>query len=160
MTFDVDSKDVTEAIRGLNRADPEDAIDESFREQTPALVREARGRMSSRDGGGTYPRRSGMITEDRKGMRLNVGGTYPWGRGAEFGSRTSMVFGRRVPNSSLTRAHFAPWSGKTFTIRGKVGYLIGETLRRNVDDMGESALDAVSDEYLASLKREGVVTRG
>ena len=158
--FDVDADDVAEAIRGLKKADPEDAAADSFREQTPALVREARGRMSSRDGGGTYPRRSGMITEDRAGMRINVGGSYPWARGAEFGSRTSMVFGRRVPNSSLSRPHFAPWSGKKFTLTGKVGYLVGETLRRNVDEMSETALDDVADEYLAELKRSGVRVSG
>lgn len=160
MAFDVDSKDVGEAIRGLKRTDPEETAAESFREQTPALVNEARGRMSSRDGGGTYPRRSGQITEDRSGIRLNVGGAFPWAKGAEFGSRSAWVFGRRLPASSLSRPQFAAWSGQTFSLNGKVGYHIGETLRQNVDDMAQTALDDVADEYVAELKRAGVPTRG
>lgn len=159
-TFDLESKDVAEAIRGLKRADPEEAADDSFRESTKAIVRDARGNMTSRRGGGTYPRRSGMITEDRNGVKINVGGSYPWARGAEFGSRTSMVFGRRVSNASLSRPHFAPWSGQSFSISGKVGYLVGEALRDNVEEMAEDAIEAVADEYLAELKKSGVKTRG
>ena len=159
MVWKVDAPDVGEAIRGLKRADVDETVTDSFREQTPALVNEARGRMASRAGGGTYPRRSGMITSDRAGMKLNAG-RFPWAAGAEFGSLTSMVFGRRVSNASMSRPHFAPWTSGTFTLRGKVGYLVGETLRKNAEDMAETAVEDVHDEIVSELKRSGVRVRG
>lgn len=156
----VESKDLDQAIRALKRTDADEAAAESFRKSTPEVVKDARSNLASRNGGGTYPRRRGMITEDRDGVRLNVGGTYPWAKGAEFGANSVWVFGRRLPASSARRRQFAPWSGAAFTIKGRTGHLIGDAIRENVDDMADEAVEAVADEYVANLKKAGVPARG
>ena len=160
MVLTVESKDLAQAVKGLRRADPEKTATDSFTESVPAVVKDARSNMARRKGGGTYPRRSGMIVADKSGVRLNVGGAYPWAKGAEFGANSGWVFGRRVPASSMKRRQFAPWSGRTFSLTGQTSYLIGQAVKDRADDMGSDAVEAVGHDYVAALKKAGVPARG
>jgi len=86
--------------------------------------------MQGRSGGGTYPRRAGMITTRAQGIVLNAGSTYPWAFGAEFGAERAWVFGRVTSQSKLAKRQFAPWGTNRMRLRGRSfqGWLIAPAM--------------------------------
>lgn len=143
------------ATRDLDRVG-EDALADGAK----TTARKAQKKVRSRPGGGTYPRRAGMITFQRRPPAVVVAASrFPWAIGAEWGSRSAWVFGRRVPATSISRRQFPPFRGNTFSLKGRAGYLVAPVLRRDADGIGKDALEEVLDEYVGELRKRGVAVR-
>ena len=127
------SKDATRAVRALGEVDRD--VQGEVRKLVKTGVKAVRiiavSNMRRRAGGGTYPRRSGMIEAMSDGVRLNAGGAYPWAFGAEFGAHQVWLWGRPRSQESLTRRTFAPWGGNFIRIRGQTyrGWLIAPAMQ-------------------------------
>ena len=126
------SKDAQKAVQALGDVDR--LVQLEVRKLVKAGMKAVRGvavaNMSGRAGGGTYPRRSGMISAMADGVRLNAGSAYPWAFGAEFGAHKAWVFGRVSSQDALSRRQFAPWGGNQIRIRGQTyrGWLIAPAM--------------------------------
>jgi hypothetical protein len=79
------------------------------------VVREGRSRLSNREGNFRQRRQPGSfgseLSSNRKGATVfvNRDGTSP---AAEFGAKTAMVFGKRIPQTKLKSRTAGGWSRK------------------------------------------------
>ena len=126
------SKDAQRAVQALGDIDRQVQLEVRRLVKTgmKAVRVMAVANMRRRAGGGTYPRRAGMIEAMSDGVRLNTG-AYPWAAGAEFGAHKAWVFGRVTSQDALSRRQFAPWGGSQIRIRGQSfkGWLIAPAMQ-------------------------------
>lgn len=131
---------LSQALRGLTKVDKEagTAARDLVRAAAKDIQTRAQAKMGRRPGGGSYPRRAGMIgrSASNKGGGISLkGGRYPWAWGAEFGARRAWIYGRGNIQTNLKRRQFPIWRGNQFVIRGRggPGWIIQPTIRENLD---------------------------
>lgn len=131
---------LTEALRGLAKVDREagSAARDLLKESAATIQKAAQARLAGRPGGGTYPRRTGMVgrSASNKGGGISLKGSrYPWAWGAEFGARRAWVYGKVNVQSNLRRRQFPIWRGNQFVVRGRggPGWIIQPTIRAHLD---------------------------
>lgn len=154
---------LTEALRALNRVNKEAGTmaRELVREGAKTIQTEAQRRARGRAGGGTYPRRMGMIgrSASTKGGAIKLAGSkYPWAWGAEYGARRAWVFGRVTTQGRLRRRQFPVWRGNQFVVRGASGpgWLIQPAIRAKLERVLTDMADGLSELISRELDRARV----
>jgi len=153
-----DAGKAADAIAAMSRAMPRETRD-AITANLPPVVRAAQANVAG--AGGTYPRRSGMVSADRDGVRLNVGSRYPWAKGAEFGANNAWVFGTKMPASRLSRPQFPRWAGRVDEmVTGRAGYIIGKAIRANLARFTDGVADDLTGAYTTRFRSAGLRARG
>lgn len=141
---------LTEALRGLNTVDREAGRTARalLADGAKTIQHAAQAKLGRRPGGGTYPRRTGMVgrSASAKGAGVTLrGGRYPWAWGAEYGARRAWVWGRVTVQSKLRRRQFPIWRGNQFVVRGRggPGWIIQPAIRENLDRVLEGIADGL-----------------
>lgn len=155
---------LSESIRALGKVS-RDLANEArglIRDEAKHLQREAQSRLQRRPGGGSYPRRKGMIRygATNRGGTLSIvaGNRYPWAFGAEFGARRAWVFGRVTSAAVLSRRQFAPWAGNQFRVTSPSGpgWIVQPTIRDNLPRIKREISSGLSDLLERELRAAGV----
>ena len=124
-------------------------------------------RVGRRPGGGSYPRRSGMIgySATGKGAAVKLKGAnprYPMAWGAEYGAKRAWVFGRVTTQGKLRRRQYPVWRGNQFVTRGRSGpgWIIQPTIRENMDRVVADIADGLDLLLNAEMNKAGVPRSG
>lgn len=160
-SFEVDG--LSEAVKAMSRFDKETgkAARDEMRAAAVKVQKAAQAKSKGRPGGGSYPRRLGMIGRSvtTKGAGINLRGKkYPWAWGAEFGARRAWVFGRVTTQGKLRRRQFPVWRGSQFVTRGRSGpgWIIQPTIRKMLPQITEEIADGMSKVLSDALTKAGV----
>lgn len=154
---------LAETITALGRVDRELAAEAraELRNAAKTVKVTAQTRLTTRPGGGTYPRRRGMIGHRASGKGAAVllrGDKHPWAWGAEFGAKRAWVWGQVTTQGRLRKRQFPVWRGNQFVVRGVSGpgWIIQPTIRRLLPRLEEEVADGISAIYRKALDRAGV----
>ncbi len=154
---------LTEALKALSRFDRETGQEARsvLREGAKLIQTKSQAKLGRRPGGGSYPRRRGMIGRSvtLRGGGINLKGRrYPWAWGAEFGAKRAWVFGKVTVQSRLRRRQFPIWRGNQFVVRGRggPGWIIQPTIRENIDRVTRDIADGIDDLIDETMKRAKV----
>lgn len=154
---------LTESIKALTRVDRElgARARDLIRTEAVIIAADAKSRLGNRPGGGTYPRRAGMIRRkaNQKGAEIGLAvSRYPWARGAEFGAKRAWVFGRVTTQGKLRRRQFPVWRGNQFVVRGGSGpgWVIQPAIRANIDAASKRIGDGLIDLFDEAFRAAGV----
>lgn len=154
---------LTEAIKALSRFDKETGKEarDLLREGAKTIQKASQRKLSGRPGGGSYPRRKGMIgrSASQKGGGITLRQKkYPWAYAAEFGAKRAWVFGRVTTQAKLRRRQFPVWRGNRFVVRGRSGpgWIIQPAIRENIDKVTRKIADGLFDLLITTLNRAGV----
>ena len=124
----------TRARQSRQEAGAEPATCYVWRRRPP---KPAQARMKGPPGGGTHPRRAGMMADpQQQGWRSVIESRQiPVGLGRRIGARRAWVWGRKNVQSNLKRRQFPIWRGNQFVVRvrGGPGWIIQPTIRDNID---------------------------
>jgi len=165
--YAVRADDLSAAVRALGRFDRDlqrEAKD-ALRTGAKTIQAAAQAKVARRPGGGTYPRRRGMVgrsvTQRGAGIKLR-GKKYPWAWGAEWGAKRAWVFGRVTTQGKLSRRQFPVWRGNQFVIRGRSGpgWIIQPAIRENLDRVTEQIVDDLGDVMYRALRQAGLKPKG
>jgi hypothetical protein len=159
----IQTEGLTESLRALKRVDDDlgNEARELLRAAAKVIQVDAQGRPGRRPGGGSYPRRRGMVGRSATSQGAAVtlrGARYPWAWGAEFGAKRAWVFGRVLIQSRLRRRQFPVWRGNQFVVRGSSGpgWIIAPAIRANLDRVTKQVADGIDDLYDRAFSRAGV----
>lgn len=151
---------LTEALRGLNRVDRDagKAARLLLADGAKTIKAAAQAKVGRRPGGGSYPRRSGMVgrSATAKGAGVTLrGARYPWAWGAEFGARRAWIYGRVTLASKLRRRQFPIWRGNQFVVRGRggPGWIIQPAIRENIDRVLEGIAEGLERTIADAVRR-------
>lgn len=154
------SKDARNAAKAIGVVDRE--VQREIKGLIKLGVRAARqravGNMKARHGGGTYPRRAGMIEAMVDSIKLNRGSQYPWAFGSEFGAQRAWVFGRVTSQEKLSRRQFAPHGANSVTIRGQTyrGWLIAPAMEELDKFLTPAILEEIQTLVAVEHRKRGV----
>ena len=124
------------------------------------IAQDARSSMSSRSGGGGYPRDAGdAIRVKAATLELNTG-SHPYAFGAEFGARRAWIFGEVTTAKSINFAQFAPFGGSGFALRGRVaGYHIGPAIVKWEPLLTAQLNKSINEMLVKDQRKRGVNSR-
>ena len=161
-TFAVRADDLAAAIRALGRFDRDLQAEakDALRDGAKTIQTAAQKKIPGRPGGGSYPRRKGMVGRSRtaKGAGITLRGKkYGYAWGAEYGAKRAWVYGRVTTQGKLSRRQFPVWRGNQFVVRGKSGpgWIIQPAIRENIDKVTDQIaedLEAVFAEAMTMAK--------
>lgn len=156
---------LTESIKALKKASDETGAEARLliRDAAQSVQQGAQKRAKSRPGGGSYPRRKGMIKRSatNRGAAVAVtgrGSRYPWGPAAEYGAKRAWVYGRVTTQGSLRRRQFPVWRGNQFVIRGRSGpgWLVQPEIRKQLPRIEQELGQGLRELLDRELRRAGV----
>jgi hypothetical protein len=132
----------------------------ALRDAAKVVQFDAQRRISGRPGGGSYPRRRGMVGRSgtNKGAAVKLRGSkYPWAWGAEYGAKRAWVFGRVTTQGQLRRRQFPVWRGNQFVVRGRggPGWAIQPAIRRNLPRVTADIEEALGELVREAFRRQG-----
>lgn len=163
----LDVEGLTEAIKALNRANRDLGREARslIRDEAVIISADAKARLGRRPGGGTYPRKSGMIRRktNQKGAEIGLKGSrYPWAFGAEFGAKRAWVWGLVTLQSKLRQRQFPVWRGNQFVVRGGggPGWVIQPAIRDNLPAAATRIAVGIGELFDTALRKEGVPRSG
>lgn len=147
-----------ESLTALRRFDDatKRAVPKALRDGAAVIRVEAQDRLGGRPGGGSYPRRRGMIRSGAQAARASayVGykasalARYPWALGAEFGANRAWVFGRVTLQSELSR--------RQFPTRNPTGWIVAPAVVDKVPEVEELIVALLDAILTQALDRAGV----
>ena len=154
------------SITALRRFDREasNEVRRIMRAETNEIRDTSRRRMMGRPFGGTYSRRAAQIrsvtNQSSASIKLMRSLYNHTAVGAELGSYVSQVFGRGMPNTKISKPHYAQYRGFPDRLdKGSVGTAVLPAIRAELPRWEDETADGALRVVTKLLKQEGVETK-